>query len=81
MWRHLILTFLRLFIYPLERIKFIKKTTNNNRKQFFEYLDYPVRYSSLPSCQTTEVNEHTLLNESRDAFTATYLLRRLNSKY
>ncbi|CAF3355299.1 unnamed protein product [Rotaria sp. Silwood1] len=40
--------------------------------------DLPVGYSSGPSCQTTEVNEPTLTSESRDVFTATYLLRRLN---
>ena len=79
MWRRLLLTFLSLFIYPFERTKFIEK--DNNRKQFFRCLEYPIRYSSLPSCQTTEVNELTLVNEPRDAFTATYLLRRLNSKY
>ncbi|CAF0785319.1 unnamed protein product [Rotaria sordida] len=41
----------------------------------------PVAYSSGQSCQTTEVNEPISTNQSRDAFTATYLLRRLNSLF
>ncbi|CAF1340087.1 unnamed protein product [Adineta ricciae] len=36
----------------------------------------PVRYSA---CQTADLHELTLINESRNAFTTTYLLRRLNN--
>jgi len=43
-------------------------------------LEYSLRYSSMPSSQTNIVNEIGLVNKYRDAFTATYLLRRLNSK-
>lgn len=44
-------------------------------------LEYSLRYSSTPSCQANVTNETNLVNETRDAFTATYLLRRMNSKY
>jgi hypothetical protein len=43
-------------------------------------LEYSLRYSSMPSSQTNVINEMGLVNQPRDAFTATYLLRRLNSK-
>lgn len=61
----------------------------NNWKRFESFLlthsfrlilEYSLRYSSTPSCQTNVTNETSLVNESREAFTATYLLRRLNSK-
>ena len=55
-----------------------KYPTNNS---FMLILEYSLRYSSMPSCQTNVRNEIGLVNEPRDAFTATYLLRRLNSKY
>ena len=45
------------------------------------FSEYPARYSSLQSFQPTEVHELSLVNEPRDAFTATYLLRRLNSAF
>ncbi|CAF3828529.1 unnamed protein product [Rotaria magnacalcarata] len=41
--------------------------------------EYPVGYPSGPSCQASELNEPTLTNDSRDVFTATYLIRRLNT--
>ncbi|CAF0733055.1 unnamed protein product [Didymodactylos carnosus] len=40
---------------------------------------YALRYSSTPSGSTTIINEPQLCSEHRDAFTATYLLKRLNS--
>jgi hypothetical protein len=76
MWRRLILTFLRLFILTLRR-----RNNKVENDKIYLFSDNPARYSSLPSCRTTDINELTLLNEPRDAFTATYLLRRLNSKY
>ncbi|CAF3989111.1 unnamed protein product [Rotaria magnacalcarata] len=41
--------------------------------------EYSIRYSSMSSRQNNITNEMRLVNEPRDAFTATYLLRRLNS--
>ncbi|CAF3587047.1 unnamed protein product [Rotaria sordida] len=40
--------------------------------------EYALRYSTMSSSQTNITNEIHLVNEPRDAFTATYLLRRLN---
>lgn len=48
---------------------------------FILILEYSIRYSSLSSRQTNLTNDSRIVNEPRDAFTATYLLRRLNSKY
>ena len=44
------------------------------------FLDFPVRYSSLSSDQTSAISDGGLVKEIGNAFTATYLLRRLNSK-
>ncbi|CAF0721396.1 unnamed protein product [Didymodactylos carnosus] len=44
-----------------------------------EQESYALRYSSTPSGSTAIVNEQQLRNDHRDAFTATYLLKRLNS--
>ncbi|CAF3429627.1 unnamed protein product [Rotaria socialis] len=41
--------------------------------------EYPVGYPSGPSCQASELNEPVLTNDSRDVFTATYLIRRLST--
>ena len=43
-------------------------------------LEYLLRYSSLSSDQTNVTQPGAVTKETRDAFTATYLLRRLNSK-
>jgi hypothetical protein len=51
--------------------------TNNT---FMLILEYSLRYSSLPTCPNNVTNDSGVVKGHRDAFTATYLLRRLNSK-
>ncbi|UJR35501.1 hypothetical protein I4U23_028255 [Adineta vaga] len=61
---------------PNNRVATADERARRSQQIFKATHGDPVRYSA---CQTADLHELTLINESRNAFTTTYLLRRLNN--
>ncbi|CAF0864478.1 unnamed protein product [Adineta ricciae] len=61
---------------PSNRVATADEKARRSQQIFKANHGDPVRYSA---CQTADLHELTLINESRNAFTTTYLLRRLNN--